>query len=450
MKKKHTSRDVWQPVLAAPDRETLACMERAFEAAGVTARQGVVGSRSWAKQTASLFGGGPGVLVLAPSPKLGRDQIVLARTVVAGGGQVLAWTSPHRTVAGSSPEDGWLAVRLLEQAGAHTSHQLSTVAAAARLLSLLDGKAPVSVALKGRQSGVAGFLYESFRDMGIPVGRGRSALTLQVGASGSIAFQTVDGPPMRFEDPSALAAAIRLLMEPEASSGQGGAEIEMDGVALAMILQPPRRLLSETTSKRLLREFGMETPQEKLCRSPSEAARFTRTLEGPAVFKLVKPRFDKKAAAGAVIRNVSGDAQARRAAGELETLGSALGPPAPLGVLVSEQIPEGARISLEMRDHPRFGRLALVYGGDTLSEHPAAALSVPATQTEVRRILRLSHLADDEPLWEKLVRGLTLFTRMVHELGLQIDRAEVHPLAATPEHEEALALDALISIALEG
>lgn len=436
-------------MLAAPDMETLACMERAFNTAGVTVRHKVVGSRSSAEQIAALLGDGPRVLVLAPSTEIGRDQLVLTRRVLAGGGRVLAWTSRNREAAGRS-EDKWLVTRLLEQAGAHVAHQLSTLAAAVRLLSSLTGKMPRTVALKGRRSGVTGFLEESLRDMGIPAGRGKSALTIKVGASGGIAVLAADGPSTRFEDPSSLVEAIGLLMAEAPSIKEKIAEMEMDDLALAMILQPPRRLLSETTSKRIIRAFGMATPKEKLCRSQSEATRFMRSLDGPAVLKLVRPRFDGKDVEGAVIRDVSGGAQVRRAAGELEALGSALGPPAHLGVLVAEQVSGGARISAAMRDHPRFGRVALVYDGETLSGQPAAALSVPATETEALRALRLSGIAVDKALREKLARGLSRFTRMVHALGLQIDRAEIHPLVAAERHEEALALDALVSIALDG
>ena len=296
-----------------------------------------------------------------------------------------------------------------------------------------DGKRMTRVALRGRKTVVSTFLEESLHEVGIPVARGASALTLQVGDSGDISVGSGGEEPLRFEDPSALIAAVRMLVDSLDEKDSKDAEIELDELELAMILQPPRRLLSETTSKRLAMLFGMATPKEKLCRSPSEAVRFSRAIDGPAVLKLVKPRLDHKAAIGAVIMDVSGDAHTRRSAGELETLGETLGPPAPLGVLVAKQIPDGARISMEMCVHPSLGRLVLGHKGETFTERPAAALSVPASKAEAHRVLLMTGLSSGSSEWKKLARGLSLFSRMVYELGLQIDRAEIHPLAATSD-----------------
>jgi hypothetical protein len=222
--------------------------------------------------------------------------------------------------------------------------------------------------------------------------------------------------------------------------------IAIDRAIVDLIVKPPHRILSEVASKRLLEAYGIALPQERLCGSPTEAARFAAELGATAVLKLVRPALRDKHRAGAVLLAVSGAANVRRAHNELLRRGRALGPPPPLGVLVCREITGGARVWLARELHPELGPLVIGGPGDRPGT-PELAVRAPCTIAEARRALEDAVVvAVGREQLDALAVALARFSRLVADLGTRIGAAEIHPLVAL-DAGPAIALDALIAIA---
>lgn len=402
-------------------------------------------SKGWAKQVALANRQRSGTTIVVPSSKFGPDIVPAMTAHLLNTSAAVVWSS------GASPSENathepWLIEQLLRQQGAFITPDLSVLSSLACLLEL-SARIPFSgVHVRGRRTSVHERLKAHLSHNGVCMTKGKERLLLDVDETGGICCHT-DFRKRPLGDPSAVASAVSMLVQRlgEVSSSIDIAASQTE--RLSLILAPPRRLLSETVSKQVLTAYGTPIPKERLCKSPSEAARFAATLPGPAVMKLVKPELEGKLNKGAVIRNVSGNAAVRRAAQTLEGLGYALGPPAPLGILVSEQLSTDTAIWLEMIDHPRFGRL--VAGGPGLHKQTpyTFALNTPATPQASYRALLASKMFESGPTTIQLSRGISRFTHMVHDLGSRVFRAEIHPLVVDAVAKEPVALDALVEIA---
>jgi hypothetical protein len=249
-------------------------------------------------------------------------------------------------------------------------------------------------------------------------------------------------------DLEAAAGALALLSRSRSVAAERTEQQpEPDRELIDLIARPPARLLSETTSKRLLSAFGISSGQERLCGSPTEAARFWSEVGARVVLKLVRPELEGKAASGAVATGISGAAGVRRAFHSLRSMSADLGPPEPLGVLVAQQVDGGARIWIRLERHPRFGDLVVGGPGDAPTPHPWLALTAPLTEPAALVALERARIAGSPEQLSALARGLVSFGRLAHDLKERISRAEIHPLVAPDEGKRALALDALIAIA---
>ena len=403
-------------------------------------------SKGWAKQVDALVNRQrPGISIVVPSSRFGPDIVPAMSEHLLNTGAAVVWSSGAAS-SESAPQEAWLIEQLLRQQGAFITSDLSILSSLAGLLELSARIPFTGVHVRGRRSSIQERLKAHLSRNGVRMAKGKERLLLDVDETGNI-YCHPDSRKRALGDPSAVASAASMLIERWDETSTSIVIATSQTERLSLILAPPRRLLSETVSKQILTAYGTPIPKERLCKSPSEAARFAATLPGPAVMKLVKPELENKQNKGAVIGNVSGNAAVRRAAQTLEGLGFTLGPPAPLGILVSEQLSTDTSIWLEMLDHPRFGRL--VAGGPGLrKETPYAfALSTPATPQASYRALLASKLFKNVTTTIQLSRGISRFTHMVHDLGSRVFRAEIHPLVIDDDAKEPIALDALVEIA---
>jgi len=388
------------------------------------------------------------LLVVVPSPSLVGERLdVAAREVLSRGGCILIWSDRARD--GGVSDDLWIAERLLVQRGALADARLPVVAEAARVISAVAPlEAPIRVV--GRAAALASRLSASLRREGAAIaatGRG-AGWSAAVATDGSIEIRAARGARVRLGDVDTAAAAIALVTRPRETVDTDDDPSGFDEEVVDLIARPPRRLLSEATSKRLAAAFGLEPGRERLCKSPTEAARFAARLGGPAVLKLVRPALQRKAAAGAVAIGVEGAPSVRSAYHALRSLAPAGELPEPLGVIVAAQIDGGLRMWAVSRDHPRFGRLIEVGPGDEPGERPATVLGSPVSTSEAARALVSGGIAaQGDPRIPAAAVALARFCGMAHTLGDSIDRAEVHPLVVPDRGGPALALDVLIGVA---
>lgn len=434
-------------VVAAPDEATAACLARALGAAGL--RPAAVATREKdLVEAAKRAAAGPlPALLLAPSSVLGMGQLAAVDSIAAGQGVALVW-EPHRVRGSESVADQVIAAALAAQRGALAARRLPVLVEALRLVQSL-GAPPPRLRIAGKTSALCDRLIAHAEHVGLNDSGTGERWTLSVAANGTATLAAGRGTELAVDDADLALEAMELLAartahvvaELEAAAPPPRAEV------VDHIVRPPGRLLSETTSKKLLAAFGIRSPKEQLCGSVSEAVRSAALLDGPVVLKLVRPALEGKQGRGAVRLGVTGAAAVRRAAHELTALGKALGPPASLGVLVAEQIPGGARLSAVLRDHPRFGRLVAINAGDEPREQELVFLRAPPTPQEAYGAILRAGIAPPGRAAAALAVAVSRFGGLAAKLGPRIDRAEVHPLAAREADAEALALDALVGIA---
>lgn len=420
-----------------------------LKAAGLSSPQAFAGGRAWFRDAErAVERAAEPVLLLVPSSTMGRPQLDLVERVDARSGVTLAWVTA--TLEAGSVGDERITERLLEQRGALTDPRLRVLVEVARVVSAcgLDGVAGVHL---GRRGGALGTrLDAALRNQGVRPsrGRGRRLATVTVDEQGTIAVAAGVGARVRLSDAETAASALALLTKHRSAPRSGPPTLaEPDREVVDLIARPPARLLSETASKRLLAAYGIDSGPERLCDSPTDAARFWAETGGPVVLKLVRPGLESKEAIDAVVPHVDGAAAVRRAYHTLQNLAAALGPPDPLGVLVAARIDHGARIWVGSSEHPRFGRLVIGGPGDRPAAQPAIALSPPIDPCAAETALASAGLEAAPEAIAALAVALVRFGHMVRELDRRVARAEIHPLVVPEGADRALALDALIAIA---
>ncbi|MCK9463393.1 MAG: acetate--CoA ligase family protein [Proteobacteria bacterium] len=427
----------------APDKPTAAFARRAFSRAGIGAAAFVQGESQAAALTRKIRDAGDRAVIAVLDSRSPRASLDAIAACGASGGLALCLAEPQGP--STADRDGWLFGQIWSQRGGLCCPDIGTMIEAIRLHAFLGPSATTSVRTAPSRSAVAARLGALAARLGVlSAARDKSAApTLEIAASGEVSL-CASGSRLALPDPESSLRALGLLASGARKSGaEPSPPVDRDVVDL--IVRPPARTLSEVASKRLVEAYGIALPKERLCASPTESTRYAAELGTPAVLKLVRPGTPNKALSGAVRLGVSGAAHVRRAHHELVRRGKALGPPAPLGVLVCPEIGGGARIWIARERHPVLGLLVAGGAGDRPTEPAGFALAAPATIVECRRALAGAGLAAQPAQLDALAEATSRLSRLVGDLGDRIDLAEIHPLVA-PEDGPALALDALIAV----
>jgi hypothetical protein len=429
----------------APDKQTAAVFRRALERAGMSRCEIAHNSGAIEKLMPRLADAASAatLAVLTPSfPRPAAEAVSIASSL--GGLAVCALDLMRDGAAGG---DGWALGQLLSQRGCLPCPDLESAAEAIRLHAFCGGECSPRIRRQPRRSAVARNLEVAAERYGLLCASGEdgAALALEIADSGAVSLRRRNAR-LELERPESSLAALALLASRTPSAGRPAQRPRFDREVVDLIVRPPRRLLSETASKRLLAAFGIALPQERLSTSPTESARFAAELGSPAVLKLVRPETADKSALDAVRTGIVGAAMSRRAHHHLARVGASLGPPAPLGVLVAQEITGGARIWLVGSRHTELGALVVGGRGDRPTAAPEFALAAPASEAEAESALGRAELADTAGQRAALAAAVARFSCLVSELGGRIDRAEIHPLVALDDGP-AVALDALVGVA---
>ena len=439
-----------QIVLAAPDSTTSAHVIVMLKTEGLVPHIVLDGSRGWnVRAREAIDSLAHPIMLLIPSDRLQNQQLDLAKRVAEIGGATFAWSG--RRHDGEARGDDRLMDKLLEQQGAIVSNSLTTLILAVRITDFIGKLTPFNVRLKGRKSALKSHLHGALAHADLPTkgNRFQNDLVLEIGRDGKIDIESPDGRRLALRAPDVIASALSLLYHARSATILGTSRQfdfnEIDSEVVDLIARPPKRLLSETTSKRLASAFGIHAGPERLCTSPTEASRFASDLKTPVVLKLVRPYLEGKSNLGAISPKVTGHAPVRREYQSLQALGTSLAPPAALGILVAAHVDGGSRIWLKMAEHPVFGRLVIGGCGDIPDGSPQMVLSLPIFEDDARKALGSMGLDTVDEETEKLAHATVLFGNMIDRLGNKISRAEIHPLVAR-KSEETMALDVLIEI----
>jgi acyl-CoA synthetase (NDP forming) len=229
--------------------------------------------------------------------------------------------------------------------------------------------------------------------------------------------------------------------------------------------RPPRLVegwsgtVTELAAKRLLVEYGIEVPDERLCRDPDEAALFASEAGFPVVLKVQSPDIAHRSDVGGVRLGVADEAGVRAAWDEVLAAVRSHQPEARIeGMLVTRQVTPVVELLAGVNVDPQFGPVVVAGAGGIFTEVLAdVALRLPPLDEEEAvamlqelRAAPLLHGARGRPHADvgAAARALARLGELALDLGPRLRALDVNPLLVLPEGQGCLAVDALL--VLEG
>ena len=216
----------------------------------------------------------------------------------------------------------------------------------------------------------------------------------------------------------------------------------------------PAGRIGEYEAKRILVAAGIPVVDERLARSPAEAAAAARALGDRLVLKILSPDITHKTE----IRGVLLDVPASEAAGAYNRLVAEVGAHVPLarieGVLISPMLRDGVETIIGVQNDPVFGPVVMFGLGGIFVEvlGDVAFRMAPFGPVEARHMIgeikgspvlegaRGGPPADAEALAEALAR----LSQAAATWRGQFTSIEINPLLVRPRGAGVVALDALI------
>jgi acetate---CoA ligase (ADP-forming) len=209
--------------------------------------------------------------------------------------------------------------------------------------------------------------------------------------------------------------------------------------------------LDEAESKALLRPYGIDTPEEELVTSLSEALSAAERIGYPVVLKAVAAHLTHKSEAGAVVLNL---AAAQELTAAYERMQRSLAAHALTGMLVCAQVRGGLELVLGLHRDPEAGLVAMVGSGGVNVEllRDVAFAIPPVTPEKARHMIGrtragklIAGYRGSPPLdLEAVVAALVSLGRLAIDLKDAIESVDINPYVALRRGQGALALDALV------
>ncbi|MEJ6655716.1 MAG: acetate--CoA ligase family protein [Pseudomonas sp.] len=148
------------------------------------------------------------------------------------------------------------------------------------------------------------------------------------------------------------------------------------------LIEASGRILVEYQSKKLLTQYGVEVPSEKLVISAEEAAHFAESIGYPVVLKVQSPEISHKTEAGGVKLGIADAAELKVAFEDILTNARAYNSAANIeGILVQKMMPKGVEIIAGVTNDPDFGPMVMVGLGGIFVEVMKDVQLAPAPLT---------------------------------------------------------------------
>jgi acyl-CoA synthetase (NDP forming) len=244
-----------------------------------------------------------------------------------------------------------------------------------------------------------------------------------------------------FEDPTRAVATTAAL-------ARFGRRFTEAAEAPATLRDPPampKHRVDEVEAKGLLARIGIPSPEERIAKTPEEAAVAARLLGTAVALKIVSPDVAHKTELGGVLLDVPPS----RVADAAQTL---LAKPGVRGVLVSPMLKDGIEVILGARNDPVFGPIVMVGLGGIFVEvlKDVAIRIAPIGPIEASRMIdelngrplldrfRGRAALDVDALAEAIVR----LSAWAAAAATEFESIEVNPLYV--REKGVVALDALI------
>jgi acetyltransferase len=219
--------------------------------------------------------------------------------------------------------------------------------------------------------------------------------------------------------------------------------------------------LSEVEGRRLLADYGIRGPEERVAASADEAVEAARLVGYPVVLKILSPDIHHKTEIGGVRVGLGDEAEVRLTFRQAMAAARERHPGADLqGVLIQEMIGDDAvEVIVGVLKDADFGPVIVFGSGGILVElfeDPSLRLP-PLSRRDAREMIeetRAARLlagfrerppADVEALLDVLVR----VSQLAVDLKGQITALDINPLMVLPQGQGVRAVDALVEIARE-
>jgi acetyltransferase len=221
---------------------------------------------------------------------------------------------------------------------------------------------------------------------------------------------------------------------------------------------PGCRTLSEVASKALLKAYGLRTPKEAIARSEKEALAIAKRIGFPVVAKAVAAQLTHKSDVGGVIVGLRSAKEVREAYRRIvrnvaRRTGMTLD-----GVLIAEQVSDGAELVLGAIRDPEVGPVILFgSGGVQLELHRDVAIAaLPLDEKKAislidkTRVGKLIQGYRGGPVLDRnaVVKALIGLSQLIIDAGPRIDSIDVNPFLV--RRHGGVALDALVVLADDG
>jgi acyl-CoA synthetase (NDP forming) len=215
----------------------------------------------------------------------------------------------------------------------------------------------------------------------------------------------------------------------------------------------PGTALSEYSSKRVLRAYGIKTTNDILCRTPAEAVKAAKEIGFPVVMKVSSPDLLHKSDAGLVRVGVVAPKEVRAVHEELLAKAKRADRKARVeGVMVSEMVSGGVETLVGVSNDPLFGPVVTVGLGGIFVEvlHDVSFRVPPFHRDEAQRMVdelqgaaMLRGVRGAKPVDERaLVDTIMKVQRLALDLADDVAELDVNPLVVLPRG--VVALDAMV------
>ncbi len=155
-----------------------------------------------------------------------------------------------------------------------------------------------------------------------------------------------------------------------------------------------KRMLSESESYELLKQYGVPVPEHAIVTTAAEAGKAAEKIGFPVVMKIYSPQIVHKSDAGGVIVSISSKQAAEEAFKKIVANAKAYNPEAEIkGVVVEQQAAPGLELIIGGKTDPAFGKVLTFGMGGTLVElmKDVTLRILPISEEEIRKMVREIH-----------------------------------------------------------
>ena len=155
-----------------------------------------------------------------------------------------------------------------------------------------------------------------------------------------------------------------------------------------------KRMLSESESYELLKQYGVPVPEHTIVKTAAEAGKVAEKIGFPVVMKIHSPQIVHKSDAGGVIVSISSKQAAEEAFKKIVANAKAYNPEAEIkGVVVEQQAAPGLELIIGGKTDPAFGKVLTFGMGGTLVElmKDVTLRILPISEEEIRKMVREIH-----------------------------------------------------------